>query len=683
MHTAVRSLTVRPWWSTLRIPALVAVYSAILAAALWTAFCVRFESFNSPQAIAAFRAQWAWMLSAQLALLAWFGQFSGLVRYFSVPEVYRLGLAELAAAVAFAVMRRWFYDSFPVPYGVILINALLACCGLTVFRFAYRLLHEGRRAVAAPRAGPAAQVAIVGAGHTGSCLVLELRTHPSLGMKPVVLFDDDSQKWGTYVHGVPVIGAPEELLRWAEKLRLHKLIVAMPSAPARRLSQILGLARRTGLACVRVPTLEQLATGKVSVSTLRPVSLEELLGREPVRLEHASIAEMLRGQVVMVTGAGGSIGAELCRQIAACAPRCLLLVEQCESQLFLIEQELIQRGHGSMLVPCVADILDPGRLSGIFGQWQPAIVFHAAAHKHVPMMECQPMEAIHNNAIGTARLAELARTCGVSRFVMISTDKAVNPTSVMGASKRLAELYLQALSADRPGRTRFMCVRFGNVLGSSGSVVPIFTRQIAEGGPVTVTHPDMVRYFMTIPEAVGLVLQSAAQGAGGEIFVLDMGKPVRIASLARQMIELSGFRPGIDIEIRYTGLRPGEKLFEEIQCHGENYLPTRHPRVLCFVGCPGPLAEFRRRFTALEGDLYGLAPDDLKQRVRELVPEYHPYVAPGSAGEADRGEKDRRLALPPRTDAREETWPARAAVRATVPSEAHVPPATPELVPGC
>jgi FlaA1/EpsC-like NDP-sugar epimerase len=328
----------------------------------------------------------------------------------------------------------------------------------------------------------------------------------------------------------------------------------------------------------------------------------------------------------MVTGAGGSIGSELCRQIAACGPRRLLLVEQCEVQLFQIEQEMIKRGHDKIIVPLVADILDSIRMRAVFELHQPAVVFHAAAHKHVPLMEHQPSEAIKNNAVGSARLADLAIAFGVERFLMISSDKAVNPTSVMGASKRLAEIYLQALFAHHPGCTKFICVRFGNVLGSSGSVVPTFTRQIAAGGPVTVTHPDMVRYFMTIPEAVGLVLQSGAQGEGGDIFVLDMGQPVKIAALARQMIELSGLVPDVDIEIKYVGLRPGEKLFEELQCRGENFRPTRHPRIMSFVHRPERLAMVQSALARLEAEMYALEPEEVKHRIRQLVPEYVPYA---------------------------------------------------------
>jgi FlaA1/EpsC-like NDP-sugar epimerase len=328
----------------------------------------------------------------------------------------------------------------------------------------------------------------------------------------------------------------------------------------------------------------------------------------------------------MVTGAGGSIGSELCRQVAAFYPKRLLLVEQSEVQMFQIEQELIELGHGGILLPLVADILDEPRIRSICERFPPDVLFHAAAHKHVPMMESQPTEAIKNNTLGTAGLAELAREYGVDRFVMISTDKAINPTSVMGATKRLAEIYVQALHAAQPGKTKFMAVRFGNVLGSSGSVIPIFNRQIAAGGPVKVTHPEVTRYFMTIPEAVGLVLQSAAQGEGGEIFVLDMGKPVRIVDLARQLIELSGLKPDEDIEIQFTGLRPGEKLFEEISHKRENMAPTNHPKIMRFVCDPQPLPHVRTQLQELTERLHATERNQLKLLLKKAVPEYEPFL---------------------------------------------------------
>jgi FlaA1/EpsC-like NDP-sugar epimerase len=351
-----------------------------------------------------------------------------------------------------------------------------------------------------------------------------------------------------------------------------------------------------------------------------------LLGREPIVLDKENIRHCLGQKIVLVTGAGGSIGSELCRQIAQFNPARLLLLDQSEVQLFQIEQELIEQGHKEIIQPLVGDIVDESRMRQIFQRFQPEVIFHAAAHKHVPMLENQPAEAIKNNTLGTAQLARLAQEYETERFVMISTDKAINPTSVMGATKRLAELYVQALHSTAPHRTRFMAVRFGNVLGSSGSVVPTFKRQIAAGGPVKVTHPQMTRYFMTIPEAVSLVLQSGAQGSGGEIFVLDMGKPIKILDLAKQVIELCGLKPGEDIEIQYVGLRPGEKLFEELQHHGENLAPTNHPKILRFISEPLPLHWLCNQFSRLQGCLHDAEPHHLKLMIQAIVPEYRPFL---------------------------------------------------------
>jgi FlaA1/EpsC-like NDP-sugar epimerase len=360
---------------------------------------------------------------------------------------------------------------------------------------------------------------------------------------------------------------------------------------------------------------------------LRGVEIEDLLGREPISLDKKNIAHYLKGRVVFVTGAGGSIGSELCRQIAHFKPARLLLLDQSEVQLFQIEQELIECGDGPILQPLVGDIVDEQRLHQIFRCFQPQVIFHAAAHKHVPMLEHQPAEAIKNNTLGTAQLARLAQQYGTERFVMISTDKAINPTSVMGATKRLAEIYVQALQSTGPHRTRFMAVRFGNVLGSSGSVVPTFKRQIAAGGPVKVTHPKMTRYFMTIPEAVSLVLQSGALGSGGEIFVLDMGKPIKILDLAKQLIELSGLKPGEDIQIEFAGLRPGEKLFEELQHEAENLAPTDHPKILRFISESPSLRWISAELAGLEKGLHALQPDQVKLLIKAIVPEYQPFLA--------------------------------------------------------
>jgi FlaA1/EpsC-like NDP-sugar epimerase len=444
---------------------------------------------------------------------------------------------------------------------------------------------------------------------------------------------------------VPVIGRPEAITQVMGDAGLAKAVIAMPSASAKRVREVVILFTEQGLKVETLPSLEELASGRVRASRIRPVEVQDLLGRDAVDLDSARIRQEIADRRVLVTGAGGSIGAELCRQIAALNPKRLLLVEQAEGALFLIEQELNELGFGGIVLALVGDILDRERMEFIFARYEPEIVFHAAAHKHVFLMERQPAEAIRNNVLGTRQLAEIALAWGVSAFVLISTDKAINPTSVMGATKRLAELQLMAIAAmneqgateapngDAPAvihgkrkksaPTKFMAVRFGNVLGSSGSVVPIFKRQIANGGPITVTHPDVTRYFMTIPESVGLVLQSFVLGKGGEIFVLDMGQPVKIVDLARQMIELSGFRPGEDIEITFTGLKPGEKLFEELQHRAEKYAATDHPRIMRFTS-GAMFSESGVR--DLEQRLYEMDSNELKAILKRLVPEYTPFL---------------------------------------------------------
>jgi len=388
--------------------------------------------------------------------------------------------------------------------------------------------------------------------------------------------------------------------------------------------------------------LDQLALGQVKVSQLRNVEVQDLLGRERVELETFNIRNVLLGKVVMVTGAGGSIGSELCRQIVSYHPKLLVLLERSEPSLFQIEQELIGLGHGVRVIPLVGDILDRPRMKHIFSMFQPQVIFHAAAHKHVPMMESQPGEAVKNNTLGTAQLADMAMAFGVEQFILISSDKAINPTSVMGATKRLAEMYIQSLSAAHNHRTKFMAVRFGNVLGSSGSVIPLFQKQIAEGGPVKVTHPEMTRYFMTIPEASMLVLRSAALGSGGEIFVLDMGKPVKIVDLARRMIELSGLKPDEDIQIEFIGVRPGEKLFEELSHEGENFVPTAHSKILRFVSAPCELPYVQNILADFTKRLDHAGAEELKRMLRKVVPEYAPQSKAAANDYANEDGKARR-----------------------------------------
>jgi FlaA1/EpsC-like NDP-sugar epimerase len=664
----------------LRESYLLAAYTAGLIASLWLAFQLRFD-FGVPNEYFV-HAVWIFtgVIGFKLLLLLAFGQFGSLLSYFGFHDLGKLlAVCAISAALVLGV---WVVIgvTYAPPRSVIVTDFLVSFLFLCGFRISLRLIREGYFDKNTTT-GNEKMVAIVGAGDVGASLARDLLMRRGRGLRPKAFFDDDRTKWGTTIHGVIVQGAPESLPDYLHRHRIDQVIIAMPSAAGKRLRVIVGLLNQLKLRFEIVPSYEQLLTGKVKASQIRPVEIQDLLGREAINLQTDRIRELVQNKVVMVTGAGGSIGSELCRQIASYAPRQLLLVERSEFLLFQIEQELIDLGLAYNITTLVADITDPARIEGIFQRFKPAVIFHAAAHKHVPMMEQQPAEAFANNTLGTRLLANIALAYRVEHFVLISSDKAINPTNVMGATKRMAELYLQALqgkgqenggpavagpmadltagsssrfatgekgvsldldlkpqaSSLKPSfaalpRMKFMAVRFGNVLGSSGSVIPTFKKQIAAGGPVTITHPDMTRYFMTVNEAVGLVLQSATLGEGGEIFVLDMGLPMKISDLARQLIELSGLEPDTDIEIKYTGLRPGEKLFEELNHKTENMVATDHAKVMRFLSQPQSLEQIEAGFDAVQKASASGDSDQIKLAIQKVVPEYQPYLAARSAG---------------------------------------------------
>ena len=622
--------------SLIRHALLAGGHAVLLAAAFWFAYKLRFFDVDLESAdhrVGVFLAQrevlLPWVVLLKVALLLAVGHFRGFIAFFRLRDALQLAGVLLVATgilLGYTLLgRHGVAEGWPLlPRGVVLIDFNLSMLLLFTARVAIRAAFE-RGESRADRGKTSEKVAIVGAGSAGAQLAAELLHRRGHGLTPVCFLDDDPSKLGLEVHGVPVVGSPAALAALRERHRFTKVILALPSASVRRVREVNDACSALGLTTLAVPSLRELATGRVRAADLREVSLEDLLGREPAKLDDAGIAAILADKAVLVTGAGGSIGSEIARQVAARRPARLLILDQCEVLLYQIEQDLVSRGYGAVITPLVADVTDVVRMAAIFEKYAPQVVLHAAAHKHVPMMESQPGEALKNNALGTETVARLASENGAERFVLISTDKAINPTNAMGASKRLAEIAVQSLQA-RPGnRTRLMAVRFGNVLGSSGSVIPLFRRQIASGGPVTVTHPDVTRYFMTIPEAVGLVLQSAALGDGGEIFVLDMGEPMRIIDVARELIRLSGLRPDVDIEVRITGLRPGEKLFEELQHSGEAFAPTAHPRITRFLA--QPLAwESLDGFLARVRELIHADRDRCKLGVKELVPEYTPYL---------------------------------------------------------
>jgi FlaA1/EpsC-like NDP-sugar epimerase len=489
---------------------------------------------------------------------------------------------------------------------------------LALLRMAIRLYFEAFRPGEADRLK---RLLIVGAGNAGEALLREIQRMPIAQYEVIGFIDDDPIKQGTNIHGIPVRGTVEQLPKICEDQNIEEIAIAMPEAThhqRRRVVQVFD--KGTKIRFRTVPSLTDIASGKLRVSQIRDVSINDLLGREAVELDLDLIEAFLKDKTILVTGAGGSIGSEMCRQVCNFSPKLLLLIEQAENPLFYMEQELNKQFADIPVKAVVCNITDKMRVEEIFETYKPQVVIHAAAHKHVPLMELNPGEAIKNNITGTITVAEAANNYGATNFVMISTDKAVNPTSIMGSSKRIAEMYIQDLS--RTSKTHFVTVRFGNVLGSEGSVVPIFKKQIAEGGPVTITHPKMKRYFMTIPEASQLVLQAATMGKGGEIFVLDMGEPVKIEDLARDLITLSGFKPGEDIEITYTNPRPGEKLFEELSIEGEDMQRTRHPKISIWKNKPMDRDTLRAGINELATIAQTQNYDEIVQKIKELVPEY-------------------------------------------------------------
>lgn len=607
----------------------------ILSAALWLAVRLRFDGPIPLQIIKRAMFLWPYIVGLQYALLVAFGipRFSW--RHIGLREAVRilaaLGTSSVILALARIVSVQFFaLDGYAqyvfLPLGIVLIDLVLSFLGISGVRVARRLTTE-RAELQRVRTGPTEPVPtlLVGAGRGGLMIAKEIERRPELGIRPVGFIDDDPQTHGTVVHGIRVLGKVADIKEIAARYGAKQAIITIASAPGSTVRSIAQACRKAGLRGKVIPGLYQIVGGELNLNRMRDVAIEDLLRREPVALDDQAIGFDLRGRVVMVTGAGGSIGGELCRQVARFEPKAVVLVERAENALFEIHRELRAKFPSLSLAPCVADLCDRTRMERIFSDHQPEVVFHAAAHKHVPMMEWNPGEAIKNNVFGTRLIGDLADAHQVRAFVMISTDKAVNPTSVMGATKRAAEIYIQVLAAR--SRTRFVTVRFGNVLGSNGSVVPIFKEQIAGGGPVTVTHPDMKRYFMTIPEACQLVLQAGSMGRGGEIFILDMGQPVRIVDLARDLIQLSGFDPD-EIKIVFTGIRPGEKLYEELSVTGEHAETTRHPKI--YIG--RTTADSYESLTAKLAHLAAVVktergPDEIRAALGTIVPEYGPATA--------------------------------------------------------
>ena len=593
--------------------------------------------------------------------------YNSIWRFASYSELLRTVVATGITFVIHCVGMNVFFGRMPLSYYVfgIMIQFVLT---LGV-RFSYRfVLLERSRQRKAEEIAKAKKVLLIGAGKAGQMILRDIKTAKELEDIVCCIIDDNPNKWGRYIEGVPVVGGRDDILSCVEQFKIEKIVVAIPSATAQEKRDILNICKETGCEMKNLPGIYQFLTGEVRVSALKDVAVEDLLGRDPIKVNMQEINAFIQGKKVMVTGGGGSIGSGLCRLIAEYHPKQLIIFDIYENNAYDIQQELKKKYPELDLVVLIGSIRDSRRINAVFETYRPDIVYHAAAHKHVPLMEDSPCESIKNNAIGTYKTAYAAMMNGCQRFVLISTDKAVNPTNIMGASKRLCEMIIQSFDRmikdgtpeklpilyahadDEDGamvkqkfsadiKTEFVAVRFGNVLGSNGSVIPLFKKQIAAGGPVTVTHPDIIRYFMTIPEAVSLVLQAGTYAHGGEIFVLDMGSPVKIDTLARNLIKLSGMKPDIDIKVEYTGLRPGEKLYEEKLMAEEGLKKTRNE--LIHIGCPIPfeVETFLKELQTLMDMAYVNA-EDIREKVAEVVTTYHPA---GEHGSEKKGEVYERL----------------------------------------
>ena len=582
-----------------------------------------------------------------------FHLYKSMWRFASYTELTRTFEASILTSFLHAILITVIFGRMPMTYYI--FGALLQFMAVLSIRFSYRFLMF-MRSKRRTNKDYDHNVMLIGAGNAGQMILRDIRFANETHDRVVCLIDDNPNKWGRYIDGVPIVGGRDDILQSVDKYNVDKIYIAIPSASAEQKRDIIDICKETGCEMKLLPGMYQFVLGQIKVSAMKDVSVEDLLGREPIKADLQEVYDFINGKTVLVTGGGGSIGSELCRQIAAHTPKQLLIFDVYENNAYDIQLELKEKYPDLDLVVLIGSVRDSRRMYDIFDRYRPQIVYHAAAHKHVPLMEDSPCESIKNNAIGTYKTAYAAMVHGCERFVLISTDKAVNPTNIMGASKRLCEMIIQCFdakikageaakipqlfthvgqeNADKDGtgsvykniKTEFVAVRFGNVLGSNGSVIPVFKKQIEKGGPVTVTHPDIIRYFMTIPEAVSLVMQAGTYAHGGEIFVLDMGSPVKIDTLARNLIKLSGYRPDIDIKIEYTGLRPGEKLYEEKLMAEEGLKKTANK--LIHIGQPIPfdVDEFLVKLDELMIAAYSNK-SDIRLLVEDIVSTYHPEEA--------------------------------------------------------
>lgn len=552
-----------------------------------------------------------------ICIFAAYRMYSTLWSFASIMDFFNVVKAVLISSVFQFIgihMLPW-----PIPRSFIVLYIGWLGIAAVFPRMMIRILRGGRRIPLQTIGKQAIPVMLIGAGEAGSIILQEFKNSKFVEKEIVCVIDDDPKKWGTFIHGVPVVGGRRKITQSVVRFGIQEIVLAIPTLKPHERKNIINICQQTGCKMSTLPGIYQLINCDVKVSMLRDVQIEDLLGREAVRTDLESIMSYVKDQKVMVTGGGGSIGSELCRQIADDQPKQLIIIDNYENAAYELQMELGRKHPELDVIVLIVSVQNRRKIREIFEQYKPDLVFHAAAHKHVPLMEYSPCEAIKNNVFGTMNVASEANRSGVKRMVLISTDKAVRPTNIMGASKRICEMVIQTYN--QRSKTEYVAVRFGNVLGSNGSVVPLFKQQIREGGPVTVTHPDIIRYFMTIPEAVSLVLQAGAYAQGGEIFILDMGEPVKILDLAENMIRLSGLVPGEDIEIKFTGLRPGEKLYEELLIDDDNKKETANKRI--FIGQPIKIdeAEFDEKMKELEKATFS-EDENIRQVVKKLVPEY-------------------------------------------------------------
>lgn len=609
-----------------RVPILFVVHALVFAAAYIGATLLRFDFDVPGDARALMLKTLPWVIGIKLVCSYVLGSFHGWMRYVTFHDLVILLRATAVSSLSIVVADYFFLVPEAIPRSILVLDAVLSVLLVGGLRSIGRLSREQlipflqmkflqdqglRKAV------------IIGANPRGIYVAGQIAANPHVKLRTVGFLDTDESLHGRRLSGILVLGHPTDACEHAQAVGADEIFVLAGTLPGKEMRRLIDRCRETSLQLKVVPSTDEWVATKGVVGPLglryRDVEINDLLRREPVRLDDVTVAQFVRQKIILVTGAGGSIGSEICRQLLPYQPAAVLLVERCENNLFQIDRELQQVRGATKIIPCIADVTDLERMHAIFETHHPDVVFHAAAHKHVPMMEANPGEALKNNTFGTKGIADLAHEFGLEGFVLISTDKAVNPTSVMGVSKQLAERYVYALS--QASRTRFISVRFGNVLGSVGSVVPIFQQQIRAGGPVTVTHPDMKRYFMTIPEASQLVLQAGAMGKGGEIFVLDMGEPVKIVDLARDLIRLSGLSPD-DVDIVITGMRPGEKLYEELYLDEEQTLPTTHPKLRAAYHRPYTVDEVLSLFEELQTLIHVDESRMIVDRLHRMIPEY-------------------------------------------------------------